>query len=320
MNDRSFWLYIRNFVARTGGTYWLLVRVVVPAMLVVKIASELGLVQEFADLLAPILGVIGLPGEAAVVWATALVTNLFAGVVVFLQIATPDAWTTAQVSVLGLMMLFAHALPVECAVARMSGLPVWYSMTLRVGAALLSGYLTMLALSTSGLWQTPVTAEFSALYSAQAQSLSAWTQSQLKTLATIYVVIAVMTLVLDLIRRTGCDRAIALLLTPFFRVIGCRSEASDMTIVGLTLGLSYGAGLMVQEAKSAHVSAYDRTSVLSFLSLSHSLIEDTLVIALMGGSLLILLLVRLLLTFALVIVLRVGHVFTWLARMEHAMS
>ncbi|MGN8200070.1 nucleoside recognition domain-containing protein [Salinisphaera sp. RV14] len=320
MNDQSFRLYIRHFLARTGVTYWILVRVVVPAMLVVKIASELGLVQDFADLLSPVLGLIGLPGEAAIVWATALVTNLFAGVAVFLQIATPDTWTTAQVSVLGLMMLFAHALPVECAVARMSGLPAWYSITLRVGAALLSGYLTMLTLSTLGLWQAPVTTEFSALYSAHAQSLSAWILSQLKTLATIYVVITVMTLVLDLIRRTGFDRVIARVLTPFFRVIGCRSAASDMTIVGLTLGLSYGAGLMVQEAKSANVSAYDRTSVLSFLSLSHSLIEDTLVIALMGGSLLILLFVRLLFTFALVIVLRIGQVFTWLAKMEHALA
>lgn len=312
----SSYSYLSDLTRRTARTYWILVRVVIPAMIVVRVATDLGLVAVFSRWLSPVMAAIGLPGQSALVWATALLTNLFAGVAVFLQIASPDLWTTAQVSVLGLMMLFAHAMPIEAAVARMTGLPLWYSCVLRIGTAIFAGYLSTVVLQGFDVLQGPADFGFSGQETAHDSSLATWALAQGKTLLFIYIIILAMTVVLDLIQATGLDRVIAKLLAPFFRLLGCRTTASDMTIVGLTLGLSYGAGMMVEEARSARVDAYDRTSVLSFLSLSHSLIEDTLVVGLMGGALSVLLGVRLLFTFAIVAILRFSRVFLWLTAMD----
>lgn len=310
--------YAKYFIQRVLGTYWILFRVIFPTMIIIKIATEYGVIDKAAELMSPVLSMIGLPGEAAIVWATAIFTNLFVAVAVFSQLVSPESWTLAQVSVIGLMMLFAHELPLECTVARLTGLPIWYSLILRLGTALGTGFLVMYLLSSFNIYQGAFTVPFEVSANIDNQSLSDWTISLLRTLGTIFLIVAGMTLVLDVIKFSGFDRFISRLLSPILRSIGSTPAAADMTIIGLTLGLSYGAGMMIQEAKDSTMSPQDRTSVMSFISLSHSLIEDTLVVAFMGGALSILLGARLFFTLLIALSFRFFSVYSWISNMRSA--
>jgi hypothetical protein len=68
----------------------------------------------------------------------------------------------------------------------------------------------------------------------------------------------------------------------------------------MVMGLTYGGGLIIQESKSGAVRAKDVFASLTLMGLTHSLIEDTLLLSLLGAHLSGILWARLL--FSLVVV------------------
>jgi len=67
-------------------------------------------------------------------------------------------------------------------------------------------------------------------------------------------------------------------------------------IVGMFLGLSYGGALLVQSTKDAKYSKRDVFLVLVFISLFHSVIDDTIAVYLIGADLFPILFLRLVFT------------------------
>ena len=58
-----------------------------------------------------------------------------------------------------------------------------------------------------------------------------------------------------------------------------------IAIFGLLAGITFGSGLLLAEIKKNQVPARDVFLVLFFLSLCHGIIEDTILMMLIGGSL-----------------------------------
>ena len=85
-------------------------------------------------------------------------------------------------------------------------------------------------------------------------------------------------------------------MTPILRLSGLDERAAPITTVGVLLGLSYGGALIIEEAKKNNFDAKTRLLALSWLSLSHSLIEDTLLIMALGANIWIVLVGRVLMT------------------------
>jgi len=136
---------------------WLkLMKVLVPALLVVKLLDELGGTALLGALLAPALGLLGLPDWAGVVWAATLLTNLMTGLVLVVQFAEGGSFSVAQATVLGTLMLIGHSLPVEGAVARRAGVPWRVTLALRIGGALVLGALLHALYDGFGWLQEPV--------------------------------------------------------------------------------------------------------------------------------------------------------------------
>ena len=91
----------------------LLFRIVVPISIATRLLDQLGLIHYLGDALAPVMGLLGLPGSMGLVWGTGMVTNLYGGMVVFASLAPGAGLSAAQVTVLATVMLVAHSLPVE---------------------------------------------------------------------------------------------------------------------------------------------------------------------------------------------------------------
>ena len=114
-------------------------------------------------------------------------------------------------------------------------------------------------------------------------SLQAWVVAQLKSLLIILAIIALLLSVLKALRLVGFDRLLETLLSPFLRLMGIGREATTLTVIGMTLGLAIGGGLLIREAEQGHVSRRDIFASLTMLALCHSLIEDTLLMVLLGA-------------------------------------
>jgi hypothetical protein len=121
--------------------YWTLLKIMVPTLIVVKLLDSVGGTEWLAILLSPFMEALGLPQEWGLVWAVAILTNIYTAMAVFYEVAGQADFTGAQITVLGLLILFAHSLPMEGAVAKAAGVPWWMTIVFRVGGGLVIGWL-----------------------------------------------------------------------------------------------------------------------------------------------------------------------------------
>ncbi|MDX5362982.1 MAG: hypothetical protein LPJ91_02340 [Pseudazoarcus pumilus] len=275
---------VKGFCADLFGVYFTLLKVMVPALVIVKALDLLGGTTWLAYALSPVMSLVGLPDEIAIVWAAALLVNLYTGMVVFFDVAPQLGLSVAEVTVLGTMILIAHSLPVEGAVARAAGVSWRATLAIRLGGALVLGTLLNLAYSSSGTLQQPARLLWQPAGPAD-NSLLAWGVAQLQMLALIFVVIAALMLSLKALRALRVERFIHALLAPMLRFIGIGREAGHITVIGFTLGISFGAGLLIREARTGVLNRRDMFLTMGFLGLCHSVIEDTLLIVLLGADL-----------------------------------
>ena len=285
-----------------------LMKIMIPALLVVRCIELLGWVEALGTMIQPLMLLVGLPGETGLVWMAAMMGNIYTAMVVFYQLGLAEQLSIAQVSVISSMMLIAHSLPVEVAIARAIGISLWFTLFLRIGGAFLFGFITYQAHSNLALLQLPAPQ----LWQPETADTSwvAWLLTQGQTIAVAFVVIAALTLFLRILRVLGVERLIHFLLAPVLRLLGIAKVASNIIIVGLTLGLSFGGGLLISEARRGHIAGRDIFLSMAFLGLCHSLIEDTLLMMLLGADFGTIVFARLL--FSLLAILALSRLLDWL--------
>lgn len=274
---------LKNLALEIISMTYNLFKLMIPIIIIVKIIEELGGIEYIGLALKPVMQMVGLPASMGLVWATTLISNIYGGMIIYVTMPIEEPLTVAQVTILGAMMLYAHALPIELRIAQKAGVRVLYLLLLRVGGALLLGFILHKIYSLGGYLESPSTALFKPEVSLN-KSLMSWITLQLETLFKIFLVIIVLVVFLRLLKLSGIEKLMSWLLQPVLKVLGLSEKTTSITIIGITLGIVYGGTLLINEAKSGRVSKMDIFGSLTLLALCHSIIEDTLLIMLLGAD------------------------------------
>jgi len=285
-------------------TYELFI-IMIPTLIVVKILDELGFVEILNNFCAPLMFLLGLPEAISLVFTTSMLTSPYAGLIVFSGLPTDMPFTAAQASVLGLLILFTHSLPIEVIICRKAGVRARAMIFIRLGLGILSCYLLNLFFQVTGYMNYPATILLPSLESAP--DLFSWGLSQLKGLGMIFIIIIALVIILDFLKYIGVERLIEKALKPFLNFLGVGEKASTIAVVGVTLGIGFGAGLLIKEVKTGKLHYKDVFGVLVLVGMLHSIIEDTAVVSLIGSNIIITLFLRAVLTLCIVyIFMRLG--------------
>ena len=71
----------------------------IPTLLVVKLCQDIGADMWLADLMRPIMGVMSLPAELAIILTTTMLTNPYAGIIVAASIPEMANLNVGQMSI-----------------------------------------------------------------------------------------------------------------------------------------------------------------------------------------------------------------------------
>lgn len=258
-----------------------LFKVLIPALIVVRLLEQAGFVDLLAQLLDPLMHLIDLPPLAGLIWATAMLTNIYAGLVIMITYASD--WTLAQVTCMGMLMLGAHNMLVEVSIARKAGCRILPQTLMRIISAFLLAWLLSWYYADDPVMQQPHA--FIWQPEVRGADWATWATTQLASLFWTAVVILILVTALQILKVTGIERMLEQALKPLLRLIGISQKALSMTLIGMTLGLAFGGGLLIREAQKGELNPREILAAISLLGLCHSLIEDTLLIALTGASL-----------------------------------
>ncbi|WP_078392204.1 nucleoside recognition domain-containing protein [Shouchella patagoniensis] len=293
---------IRRGLLSGLATTWTLGKIIFPITLFVTLLGYTPVLDWIANLIAPIMNLIGLPGEAAIPLVIGNVLNLFAGIGAILSLEL----TVKEVFILAIMLSFSHNLIVESAVATKVGIKVAPIIAVRLFLAFFSALVINLVWSGGseqavyGLAST----------SATAAEVTGWGAIILVGLETAFwgviqlaVIVIPLMLVVQIMRERGWLNVISKWLAPLTRLIGVDRNTSVTLASGLTIGLAYGAGVMIEAVKQDRVRKKDLYIVFIFLVACHAVVEDTVVFLVLGIPVWPLLLIRLVTALLLTIVI-----------------
>ena len=258
-----------------------LFKIMIPISIAARILVQMGAVEPIGKMLAPVMNLCGLPGSMGIVWATAMITNIYGGMAAFAALAPAENLTVAQATVLGTMILLAHTLPVELRVAQKSGPRFRAMAALRLSSAVLLGVILNL-IYTHGGWLQQAN-RLAWMPESRDNSWPAWAAGQAKSLLVIFLIILALLVLMRVLSRIGVIALLTRWLAPALRLLGISAEAAPLTIVGMTMGMSYGGGMIIQEAKSGKLAKRDIFFSVALMSICHSVIEDSLLVMAIGA-------------------------------------
>ena len=299
--------YLLNLLHRSRRLFWVLIKIMLPIMALVQVGQWLGWIDLLGRAIAPAMALLDLPPEAGMIWVAGVCVGVYGAIAALIGLAAQLDLNVAQLSALCAMVLFAHGLPVEQAIVRRAGASFWATAALRVGAAILYAGGVAWACRWGGWLQEPVSLGWlqSSTLAADAQGSGVleWLRGTAMSLLFTYAVIVALLVLLDVFERTGLTRAITAMLMPLLRLSGLDARVAPVTTVGVLLGLSYGGALIIEEADKKQLPARTRFLALAWISLSHSLIEDTVLLLTLGAGIWIIMVGRIVLTLAVVALL-----------------
>ena len=290
---------LKNGMLAGLKTTWTLSKVIFPITLIVVILQYTPVLPWIIDMITPFMGLIGLRGEAAIPLVLGNALNLYAGIAGILSLEL----TVKEVFILATMLSFSHNIFIETGVALRVGVKLWVVLVVRFGLAILSAVVINLVWKGGG-----DVAKYGALQVSQ-QVPDGWGEIillglQKATFGVIQLALIVIPLmiIIQFLKDRNYLKRFSEKLAPFTKVIGVQPNASLTLVAGLTIGLAYGAGVMIQAVQEDGVSKKDATLVFIFLVACHAVVEDTLIFIPLGIPVWPLLLIRLITAFVLTIV------------------
>ncbi|KHF41258.1 membrane protein [Halalkalibacter okhensis] len=272
-------------------TTWTLGKIIFPITLIVTILGYTPILGWLAGLLAPVMGWIGLPGEAAIPLVLGNVLNLYAAIGAILTLEL----TVKEVFILAVMLSFSHNLFVESAVATKVGIRMSVVLAVRIGLALFAAFMINL------FWKGgQETAQYGFVSSSGQPEVNGWldiawqgvTSATLGILQLAMVVIPLM-IVVQIMKERNWLKLVSKAMAPFTKMLGIKENTSTTLASGLLFGLAFGAGVMIQAVKEDGVEKKDLYLVFIFLVACHAVIEDTLIFIPLGIPVWPLLIIRL---------------------------
>ncbi|ASF40395.1 hypothetical protein CEH05_15065 [Halobacillus halophilus] len=258
---------------------WSLGKVIFPVTLIVTILQFTPVLSWVMDQLEPLMQWIGLSGEAAVPLVLGNFLNLYAGIAAIISFD----FTVKEVFIMAVMMSFSHNLLIESTVAKRVGVSWWFVAGIRIGLAFLSAIFINL------LWNGGSSAAKYGLTPEKTPDPEGWNEIIWQGLQTAFMGILQLALIviplmvfMQYLREKGWLDRFSEWVAPATRFLGMERNTSMTLVAGLTIGLAYGAGLMIQAVEEDGVSKKDMYLALIFLVSCHAVVEDTLIFIPLG--------------------------------------
>ena len=273
--------YINKILRKWWAASSVFFKIMIPVSILIKILQETNAMPLIGRLFEPLMYPLGLPGEMSIVWVTAMISNIYGGILALSSIYANNPLNVAQITILSTLILFAHTFLIEIPICLKAGTKFLPIFLIRFVGGYLFAILLNLGYTFFSAYQTPVVIP---IITTEKLSLIDWALGEVQKYLTIAAIVMFLILTLDILERIRVIDLINRLLYPVIRFLGISPKVMPLTIVGMTLGLAYGGGLIVAQSKENNIPKKDIFLSLALLSLFHSIIEDSLLMIGLGAS------------------------------------
>ena len=260
---------------------WLL-SIMIPVSFFVFLLEWFGALEALSSALSPAFRRLGLPGTGAIVFLSGLFINLYSAIAAMAELGLD----LRAVTILAMVGLSAHNLLVEIPVLASAGSHPLRMVVLRLLGALVAAIaLSRVLPEALGLESPAFGAGFGSRTASPAGFASAvlqWGAGVGGLVVRVGLVVLTLMVVEQWLQAFGVTEWLGRKLKPLMRLFGLPESVAFLWVVSNTLGLAYGAGIVRREVAQGELSKADGDLWCHHVSLSHSLLEDTLLFVALG--------------------------------------
>jgi spore maturation protein SpmB len=258
---------------------WLL-SITVPVSFAVLVMKLTGLLQIVARLFEPLFSFFGLPGESAIVFVTACFLNIYSCIAVIETLGL----TGRTVTILALMCLISHNLPVESAVQKRTGTNIFRITMVRLIASFVGAFTLNLLLPEDSQQNIVNSANSAIIVNGVWIEIKSWLFDISYLCTKIMILVMGLMILQRVLEEFRVTHFLSRLMKYPLMILGVPHEAAFLWIVANTLGLAYGAGVIVDHVESGRLTR-EHANILNYhIGISHSLLEDTCLFLAIGVS------------------------------------
>jgi hypothetical protein len=259
-----------------SGFVWML-KILLPISLLTFLLSWSGWINRLDFILEPVMEVIGLPPMAAIPLIAGLLTGPYGAI----GAMAPLPLTVDQMTLLAIFLLISHNLIQEGVIQSKSGLPFLKATLFRLIASIttviVASWFMGHETATGALTDTPVIIQEQFF-----PMLKTWTAATLILSGKILVIIVTLMIILEIMKNYNLIDRIVRVMEPVLKVLGLGKETGFLWLTAVTFGLTYGAAVIVEEAKEGNLSKDELERLQLSIGINHSMIEDPVLFLSLG--------------------------------------
>lgn len=277
---------VRSATPSALKTIWWLTKIMVGVSFLIMLLQYLGAIEWLSQWLSPIFASFGLPGEAALAYVSGYFVNCYTALAVMSSLHLGSRATT----ILAVMVLCSHNMIVETTVQHKTGSSAVRIVIIRTLSAFILAFV--LNKIMPGQLENDAAEIASAGSLTFMEMLKDWALRTLKTVGLMVVLVYALTLLQRILNEFGIIEHIANFLKPVMVFFGLPPRTAFLWLIANTLGLAYGAAVMIDEAEHGNAKKEENDLLNHHIGVSHSNLEDLLLFTAIGGNFLWMLLSR----------------------------
>ena len=243
-------------------------KIIIPISFLAALVVYSGSIEHIDFVVRPVMGLLQLPSAAALPLTIGMLTNIYGAIAAMVVIP----FTEGQMTLIAIFLLICHNLIQEGVIQRQSGLGLLPATIVRIVIAGLTvnAVAWFIQPETTGL----ATAAAPMVSVSFAVMLQRWFLETLKLMAMIFVIIMILMVIIEIMKRFDVVRHVVKVMRPVLKLMGLSENVGLLWLTAALFGIGYGGAVIVEETRGGDLTPEELTRLHLSIGINHSMIED----------------------------------------------
>jgi len=256
---------------------WMM-KIILPVSLLTTLLQWSGLLSSLDFILRPAMAVIGLPSLAAFPLLIGMLTGIYGAIAAMIVLP----FTETQMTLMAIFLLMAHNLIQEGIIQAQSGLHPVKATLFRIVMAVVTVVLVSMAIQNGAAPAGP--AALPAAPPTFYETMKEWGVATAWLVIRVFFIIMTILTFLEVLKAMGWIAYVVRIFSPLLSLMGLDRKVGILWMTAIVFGLSYGGAVIVEEARTGHLTREELEMLQLSIGINHSMVEDPMLFVAIGLS------------------------------------
>lgn len=256
-----------------------IIKIMLPFSFAVGVLQYFEILKPFSAFVSPAFEYIGLSGNASIAFVSSILVGCYAPIAIISGLNLD----MREIIILGSMCVISHNMIFECAVQKKAGSSAVTIFIVRILVSFLSAIFLNWILPGKETFAQAHFSEIAVVSKTFNEFLLNWFGKNSLLVLKIFCIIFSLMFLQNILKAYKIIDFLSKSLAPVMKLMGMAPTTSFLWVVGQTLGLTYGSGILIEELNKGEITASEAKRLNYHLAINHSQLEDPMLFVAIGA-------------------------------------